>query len=191
MGRLKGKARKEAKEVEKLAEQKQGNFDETKEPYVFKDDGEDVAEDKRKTGMEKAIDFCRAKYFPTTDKFTLSDDDIKCLINFDKDYPDYVNKQLRGDDMTKEEKDLFTRAEEYFKYITYKDDEEVVALEVINDPSEELIAERFKEQGAEYLGGGQIIDENGKTYRPADSIMTGRSALSKEEHILEPKMAEV
>ena len=180
MGRLKGKARKEAREADKLPE-KRDQFDETKEPYIFKDDSEDVDEDKRKTAMQKAVDFTRTKYFPDKTKTILSDEDIECLILFDRDNPNYVNKIQRGEDMSKEEKDLFTKAEEYFQYVKYDDGQEIVGLEVINDPSDELIAERFKEEGAEYLGGGQIKDASGNTYRPADSIITGKSSLPNEK----------
>ena len=180
MGRLKGKARKLAREAEKLPEKREV-FDETKEPYIFKDDGEDVKEEDRKTAMEKAIEFVRSKYFPDQKKHTLSDEDIKCLIQFDMDHPNYVNRKLRGEDMTGEEQDLFSKAEKYFDYIKYENDQEIVGMEVINDPTPELIAERFKEEGAEYLGGGVIKDASGNVIRPADSIITGKSSLPNEK----------
>jgi hypothetical protein len=180
MGRLKGKARKLAQEANKLPE-KRDVFDEKSEPFMFKDDGDEVDEDKRKTAMEKAVDFCRNKYFSDKDKTILSDEDIKCLIQFDIDNPNYVNKKLRGDKMSDAEQDLFSKAEKYFDYIKYENDEEIVGLEVINDPSEELIAERFKEEGSEYLGGGQVRDASGNITRPADSIITGRSTLPNNE----------
>ena len=180
MGRLKGKARKLAREAEKLPEKRE-QFDEKTEPYIFKDDGEDVKEEDRKTAMEKAIEFVRSKYFPDQKKHTLSDEDIKCLIQFDMDHPNYVNRKLRGEDMTGEEQDLFSKAEKYFDYIKYENDQEIVGMEVINDPSPELIAERFKEEGAEYLGGGVIKDASGNVIRPADSIITGKSSLPNEE----------
>ena len=180
MGRLKGKARKLAQEANKLPE-KRDDFDETKEPYNFCDDGEEVDEDKRKTGMEKAVDFCRNKYFDNKEKTILSDEDIRCLIQFDIDNPNYVNKKLRGDKMSDEEQDLFSKAEKYFDYIKYENDEEVIGLEVINDPTPEMIAERFKEEGGEYLGGGQVRDSSGNITRPADSIITGHSTLPNHE----------
>jgi len=186
MPRLKGKARKTAQEMknatplEKIPEKRE-TFDEKTEPFIFKDDGQDIDEDKRKTGMEKAIDFVRAKYFPDKTKNILADEDIQCLIKFDQDHPNYVNRKMRGEDMTDEEQDLFTKAEKYFEYIKYKEDEEIIGLEVINDPSEEMIADRFKEEGAEYLGGGQVLDSEGNAMRPADSIMTGKSSLPNDK----------
>ncbi len=180
MPRLKGKARKLAREAEKLPEKRE-QFDENKEPFIFKDDGEDVKKEDRKTAMEKAVEFCRNKYFPDTKKHTLSDDDIKCLIQFDTDHPNYVNRKLRGDDMTNEEEDLFSKAEKYFDYIKYEPEQEIVGMEVINNPTPEQVAERFKEEGSEYLGAGYIKDASGNVSRPADSIITGKSSLPNEE----------
>lgn len=180
MPRLKGKARKLAREAEKLPEKRE-QFNENVEPFIFKDDGEDVDEKDRKTAMEKAVEFCRNKYFADTSKHTLSDEDIKCLIQFDIDHPNYVNRKLRGEDMTGEEQDLFSKAEKYFDYIKYENDQEIVGMEVINDPSPELVAERFKEEGSEYLGAGYIKDASGNITRPADSIITGKSSLPNEK----------
>jgi hypothetical protein len=180
MGRLKGKARTEAKknkEAENALPDKRENFDERTEPYIFKDDGEDIKEDDRKTAMEKAVEFCRAKYFPDKTKNILSDQDIEAMIVFDKDHPNYVNRKQRGEDMSGEEKDLFSKAMEYFDYIKYDNDQEVIGLEVINNPTPEQIAERFKEEGAEYLGNGQVLDSSGNAYRPVDSIITGKSSF--------------
>lgn len=180
MGRLKGKARLLAKEMNKLPE-KRVTFDETKEPFMFKNDGEDVDEKDRKTAMEKAVKFVREKYFPDQKKHTLSDQDIECLIQFDIDNPNYVNRKLRGDDMTGEEEDMFSKAMKYFDYIKYENDQEIVGMDIINDPTPEMIAERFKEEGGEYLGGGQIKDASGNVIRSKDSIMTGTSSLPNQK----------